>query len=339
MVATAASMRAPKRRASSPSSGHRGVPKVTVVRVRRRPVAPLGKDVAGPVQVHRHHRPAGPGGQVGGPPAEGLGPSVGGSAPLGEDHQVPLVGQQARSQVGRTPVDLGPFDGDGGQEEGPRIGLPPAVEEVVGGRGHHGAVAEPQREAGQEQRRVDVAGVVGREDHRRLELGECLLAPDQRARRPAWPAAGSRCRAPWPGPAGPGTGGTRRCRSRHRARLRRAAGGPSRASSGRPRGTGLARPGTPGRRGTGGAGMGRGRGRAPESGAEGRRRPTARRGRRELAEPVVASLDVGHQDRRRVEVGQRRGGPTTSWAISRASARVEAGGTRAGARRAGRRRR
>ena len=43
MVATAASMRTPNRRAFSPSSGRRGVPKVMVVRVRRMPLPPLGR--------------------------------------------------------------------------------------------------------------------------------------------------------------------------------------------------------------------------------------------------------------------------------------------------------
>ena len=55
IVATAASMRAANRRACSPSSGLIGVPKVIVVRVRRMPPAALGKDVAGALQVHRHH--------------------------------------------------------------------------------------------------------------------------------------------------------------------------------------------------------------------------------------------------------------------------------------------
>ena len=94
MVATAASMRTPKRRAFSSSSG----------RMRRaegdggpgpcgsRP--PLGQDVAGAVQMDGHHRAPGALGQVGGATGERLAPPVGGTAAFGEDDQVPAVGQQ-----------------------------------------------------------------------------------------------------------------------------------------------------------------------------------------------------------------------------------------------------
>ena len=109
------------------------------------PRCPLGQDVAGPVEVDRHHRAAGAGGQVGGAAGEVLRPSVGRAPTLGEDDQVPAVGQQPGGQLGRPAVDLGPLDGDGGQQEGQGVGLPSPVEEVVGRRRHHRAVAEPQR--------------------------------------------------------------------------------------------------------------------------------------------------------------------------------------------------
>ena len=52
-----------------------------------------------------------------------------------------------------------------------------AVEEVVGGGRHDGAVAEVDRQRGQEQGGVEVAGVVGGEDHRRLDVAEVLVSP------------------------------------------------------------------------------------------------------------------------------------------------------------------
>ena len=116
-------MRAPKRRASSPSSGREGLaedhgdrrpaepsaPRILGARAAGRAVAAarLGQDVAGAVQVDRHHRPAGAPGQVGGAAPEGLGPAVGGAAALGEDDQVPAVGQEPGRGVGRAAVDLG----------------------------------------------------------------------------------------------------------------------------------------------------------------------------------------------------------------------------------------
>ena len=57
------------------------------------------------------------------------------------------------------------------------VGLPAAVEEVVGRRRHHRPVPEPQGQAGQQERGVDVAGVVGGEDDRGLEVDQALLAP------------------------------------------------------------------------------------------------------------------------------------------------------------------
>ncbi len=58
--------------------------------------------------------------------------------------------------------------------------LPAAVEEVVGGRRDDGPVPETERQAGEEQRRVDVARMVGCEDHRPFESPEFVGPTDQR---------------------------------------------------------------------------------------------------------------------------------------------------------------
>ncbi len=39
--------------------------------------------------------------------------------------------------LGGLAVDPVALDGDSGEDQGPQVRLPPPVEEVVGGRGHH----------------------------------------------------------------------------------------------------------------------------------------------------------------------------------------------------------
>ena len=248
-------------------------------------------------------------GQVGGTAAELLGPAVGGAAALGEDDQVPVVGQQLGGQVGGAAVDLGALDGDGGQQERPGVGLPAPVEEVVGRRRHHRPVAEPQREAAQQQGGVDVAGVVGGEDHRAPRGRRAPRRRGSAVRPRSGPAAGSRCRGPWPGPGAPGTGATRRCRSatpelglgrRPGDRLGPGRGGQGEPGPPEPRGQGRRRQPAEGTAAEVVAGA------APEGRVGGDRPPA---GRRELDVTLPRrSLHVGHQDGRGVEVGQRRGG-------------------------------
>ena len=139
---------APNRRASSPSAGHSGVPKVTVVRVRCTMPAALGQDVPGAVEVDRDHRP---------PRARRPGrrhrrrnswahPS-GERPPSGKMTRFQSSASSSAARSAERAVDLGPLDGDGAEEEREGVGLPPPVEEVVGGRRHHRPVAEPQGQA------------------------------------------------------------------------------------------------------------------------------------------------------------------------------------------------
>ena len=191
---------------SRPSSGVRGAPKSTAIGAAAEAAAParlgarasrcaplglgaLGQHVAGAVQVDGHHRSARAPGQVGGARREGLGPAVGGAAAFGEDDQVPAVLDQLGGGVARPAVDLAPLDRDGGQGERPQHRLPGAVEEVVRRRRHDGAVAELDRQGGEQQRRVHVAGVVGGEDHRPLDVLE-VLQPAHRGRARADVPAG-----------------------------------------------------------------------------------------------------------------------------------------------------
>ena len=62
------------------------------------------------------------------------------------------------------------------EAEGPECRLPVAVEEVVGRRGDDRAVAQRDRQAREQQAGVEVAGVVGGEDHRAFDRIEVLEA-------------------------------------------------------------------------------------------------------------------------------------------------------------------
>ena len=117
-MATAASIRAANRRASSPSAGHDGGAEGDVVRVRRTVPPPLGRMWRVPSRwTGTTGRPVL--GQVGGPAPEVLGPSVGGPAALGEDDQVPAVASSSAARSAERRFTLRALDGDGGQSEGP----------------------------------------------------------------------------------------------------------------------------------------------------------------------------------------------------------------------------
>ena len=142
----------------------------------------LGSTWRRPMEVDRDHRPPGTPGQVGGPPVEGLGPAVGRAPALGEDDEIPAVLDDLGCRVRRPPAHLAALNWDGRKREGPQHGLPGAVEEVVGGGGDDRPVAELDRQRREQQGCVDVAGVVGGEDHGPLDVLQ-VLQPAHRRRR------------------------------------------------------------------------------------------------------------------------------------------------------------
>ena len=219
--------------------------------------------------------------------------------------------------------------------------LPAAVEEVVGGRRDRGPVPEAERQAGEEQRSVDVAGVVGREDHRRFESAELVGPTDQRVGDEPGHRPGDVVEDHRPDQSHRIAPRPVTCRSGDPLRVWEWIAAPTPASSERRRGSQL-RPTRP-------------------ASAAGRSRRSTARGRvvlpapRASAEPRVAADHARGPERGRRAVGEvhctsamRIGGtwrwvrvgagPTTSVAISSASARVERPGTRGGAPPPGRRR-
>ena len=181
-----------------------------------RRLLPSGQDSAGAAQVARDDRPAGAHRQPGRPGPVGLPPAVGAAAALGEDQQAPAFPEQRGGPVGRVARHPLALDGHGVEGEGERRRLEPGVEEVVGGAGHHRPVAPPIGKIRQQQRGVEVAGVVGREDDRLVEVGDAVQPVDRRRGQRGHHRAGSPGRRPGPGPGGPGSGGPSRCRSPRR---------------------------------------------------------------------------------------------------------------------------
>ena len=78
--------------------------------------------------------------------------------------------------VGGAAGHLGPLDRDGVEDQGRRGGLDPVVEEVVGRGGGEHLVAVRLGQRRDEQAGVEVAVVVGGEDHRAVEVGEAVEA-------------------------------------------------------------------------------------------------------------------------------------------------------------------
>ena len=200
-----ASIRASKRRASSPSRGDMRRAEGDPGRAAAQALAAPGQDAAGAVDVHGHHRPAGARGQVGGAAAELLEPAVGGAAPLGEDDEVPAL----LDERGGVSADGG---SPGGARwgwppgQGPQVRLPAAVEEVVGGGGHHRLVAEAWRGAPTAAARCRRGwrGWPRRWRGLRPEL-EDLVAPHLGRGHRRGRGGASRCRGSRPAPGGPGS--------------------------------------------------------------------------------------------------------------------------------------
>ena len=144
-------------------------------------------------------------------------------------------------------------------------------------------------------------------------------------RRGARPVS-SRCRGSWPGPVAPGRTATSRCRTRGPPRESAPASGPNPASSAARRGTRSARSCPPVWRGPASGGPRVDRvALPPHERRRGSRRGGRYGGNAGRQRSGAASLYVRHQDRRGVEMGDGRAAPTTSVAISSASASVEAG--------------
>ena len=219
--------------------------------------------------------------EVGGAAAERLAPAVGAAAALGEDQHLQPSSMQLGGLVGRAAAR--PWCARSGWRRWPaptaRRG-DPGAEEVVGGRADEHLVAPRLGDRGEQQRRVEVAVVVGGEDHRAVErrrAGRCPSrsgAPsggDGRAQRPprASTRAGEAGREA-AGPVGVVVG---------------ARGGPSAASGSTPAGHGGRRVGE----------------------------RQARQARASVGERRPSSRHVRHDDRRVVQVGdRRRARPTTS---------------------------
>ena len=120
-AATARSMAADRRRASSPALGRRGAPKVTVAVGRRWPALALAQDAAGALEVDRHDRHAAAQRQVGGAARGTAGPSRRGCArPRGRSACDQPSSISCGRLVGRAAADLGALDRDGAEGEGGR---------------------------------------------------------------------------------------------------------------------------------------------------------------------------------------------------------------------------
>ena len=144
--------------------------------------APLRNDRAHAVQVNRDDRDVATLREIGGPATELLAPTIGTASALGEDDEVPAGFDEARRDVGALAVDATAFDRDGAEKERGDSGFPWSVKEVVGCRGDGRPLAESLGERAHDDRGIEVAGVVGGEDHRALERCEMFGAEDLRRR-------------------------------------------------------------------------------------------------------------------------------------------------------------
>ena len=107
---------------------------------------------------------------------KGLTPSVGAPAALGEDHERPAFVDQIAGQVGRRSADLGPVDGDRPDDQRRQGSGHAGTEEVVGGSADYCTVTPWCRQGTQEERRVDMAVVVGGKYRRTCEVVEPIFA-------------------------------------------------------------------------------------------------------------------------------------------------------------------
>ena len=206
-------MRAAKRRESSPSAGRSGAPNVTVVCRRLGCLAPCAGCRPVPSMCMGTTGTSQRSDEVRGAAAERLAPPVGGAAPFGEDDHAPPVGEQFGRVVGRPAARPSPLDRDGVEREGRRRAGDPVAEEVVG-RGHHEHLVAPRlRDRREHQRRVEVAVVVGGEDHRPVDRSRSAQ-PVEAARPRGRPAAArSAAAGPRAATAPGGAGGGRRAHS------------------------------------------------------------------------------------------------------------------------------
>ena len=166
-AAMAASTSAAKRRASSPSPHRIGAPKVTIVRAGRELLGALGEDAAGAGDVDRA-RPA----RRCARPARrrrpcGAGPSRRGERPpSGNSTRLQPSASSASAWPTLRRLTPGALDRDGVEGEGRRRRGHRVREEVVGGGADEHLVPPRLRERREDQGRVEVAVVVGGEDHR-----------------------------------------------------------------------------------------------------------------------------------------------------------------------------
>ncbi len=140
------------------------------------PVAARRHRVVGAADVDRHHVDAVVGGDHGGAGAHLADLPVARARPLGEHEQIPAVVDEAVDVVGGAVVEPAAVAAERHRVEEQRdaVGLPAAVVEVVGRRGHGGAAAPLEGDRAQDRRGVEVARVVGHEDDRRREPVEDL---------------------------------------------------------------------------------------------------------------------------------------------------------------------
>src|SRR3954454_9362939 len=119
------------------------------------------------------------GGEHGGARADLADRAVARARALGVHQQVPAVLDQAVDVIGRAVAEPAAVAAErhGVEQQGDAVGLPARLVEVVGGGGDGGAAAPVDRDRAQDRRRVEVARVIGHEDHRPV-LVELLAVED-----------------------------------------------------------------------------------------------------------------------------------------------------------------
>ena len=174
-AATSRSIRAAKRVVFSLSAGVIARPKVTEVLLGRGASA-LAQDPARAGNVHRHDRHAGSGSQIGGTTAERLTPAVRAAATFWVDQEAPAVVDEFGGEVGALAAGLRPFDRDCPDTECRHGTGDAGSEEVVGSCTDHDLVPPRLGDRCEQEWGVEVAVMVGREDHRPLELEQAVCA-------------------------------------------------------------------------------------------------------------------------------------------------------------------
>ena len=293
-------MRSPKRRASSPSAGQQRRAEGHDGAARLGPLHALAEDGAGALEVDRAPRAR----RVrtdrnAAPPRNGWPHPSGDRPPSGKMQQAPALLQQRLGQVGRAPVHPGAVDRERAEGQGRRRAGDPGGEEVVGRRGDDQLAPPRLGDRGDHHRRVEVAVVVGGEDHRG-RIAVVVGRPQQVLRGGRGPRARGR-----PAPciarrSGPSTIAARATR----AGVRRAHS----VSKSAPTFLGSRGTSQPARHRRGAPGEAE-RLRHPRRASPWCAAPTARRrprDRRALSGADATSAHLGEQQRRGVQVGDRR---------------------------------